>query len=460
MEKGPHDPEIVRKVAQYKRLAEKWTLDAAFRDDYKRDPVKAIAATGFDISPEAFDLLIDKEALKKRVDDIREGRRSRDDIPESYLLYRGFIREKLEDREKMRKERCVPAEPHFKAWRQRQEKRCWMEMGPSAISMIQAPLMFELTEGCSVGCPFCGLASKGLQGIFRYTEDNAALWRETLSRIHTIIGDAAGCATCYYASEGLDNPDYEKFLADYFHEFGIVPQTTTAVSTRDIERTRALLRFGEENHPHIDRFSVLNADMRDKLFESFTPEELILVELLPQFPEAPGNRFAKAGRNRDRDNDEVSGTIACASGFVINMPKRTIRLMTPFVSDRNHPTGEWNLEKCSFTSAEDLEFQIRRMIETYMPLQLDLEKPCGASCDIRMELKDDKVWVGAHSISFAMVCEPVEQAALDELTIALKERKYTGEEIMERLPEDTDVARIILLLNMLWDHGLIDQVME
>ncbi len=102
MEKGPHDPEIVRKVAQYKRLAEKWTLDAAFRDDYERDPVKAIAATGFDISPEAFDLLIDTEALKKRVDDIREGRRSLDDLPESFLLYKGFIREKLEDREKMR----------------------------------------------------------------------------------------------------------------------------------------------------------------------------------------------------------------------------------------------------------------------------------------------------------------------------------------------------------------------
>lgn len=461
MKKGPHDPEIVKMAAEFKRLTEKWNLDAAFREEYKLDPAKAIAETGMNISPEAFNLLVDHEAAQKMSDDIREGKRTLSDLPVSYLVYKMFLEEKLIDREKLRTDCCVPTEPHFKAWRARQEKRCWMEMGASALSMVHPPLIFELTEGCSVGCPFCGVASKGLRGIFRYTEENAALWRETLSRLHALIGDAAGRGTCYYACEGLDNPDYEKFLADYFREFGIVPQTTTAVSTRDIERTRALLRFGTENSPHIDRFSVLSAAMRDKLFESFTPEELLLVELLPQFPEAPGNHFTKAGRNRDQNDEEtVSGTIACGSGFVVNMAEKSVRLLTPFISDRKHPTGEWILEKCSFTSAEDLEAQVQRMIETYMAEQLDLEKPCGASCVFTMELRDDRVWTGAHSIRFAMMHAPIQQAAMDTMITALKERQHTGEEILDLLPEDTDLAQSILLLNVLWNHGLIDQVAE
>ena len=57
--------------------------------------------------------------------------------------------------------------------------------------MTQFPLAFELSEGCSVGCPFCGFAVKGLRGIFRYTDENALLWRETLRRLHALIGDAA-----------------------------------------------------------------------------------------------------------------------------------------------------------------------------------------------------------------------------------------------------------------------------
>ena len=35
-----------------------------------------------------------------------------------------------------------------------------LEFGPNALAMIQAPLMFELSEGFSVGCPFCAVAAK------------------------------------------------------------------------------------------------------------------------------------------------------------------------------------------------------------------------------------------------------------------------------------------------------------
>ena len=187
---------------------------------------------------------------------------------------------KLAIRNDMRSAHCAPDDPGFRAWRLRQERRCLLEFGPSSRSQVHAPVMFELSAGCSVGCPFCGVAAQRLRSVFRHSEENAQLWRDVLARLHSLVGDACARGTCYYATEGLDNPDYELFLADILDEFGIVPQTTTAVSTRDVERTRALIRWGTERSPHVDRFSVLSPAMRDKIMEAFAPEELLLVELL------------------------------------------------------------------------------------------------------------------------------------------------------------------------------------
>lgn len=325
--------------------------------------------------------------------------------------------------------------------------------------MIHAPLMLELSEGCSVGCPFCGVAAGKLKGVFRYTEEHAALWRDVLSRLHSLIGDAAGRGACYYVGEGLDNPDYEEFLADYFAEFGVVPQTTTAVATRNIERTRALLQYGNENDPHKDRFSVLSPAMRDEIFASFSPEELLLVGLLPQFPEAPDCHLTEAGRNRieDREN-EVGSTIACISGFVVNMQDKTIRLMTPTAANKKHPTGEWILERCPFSAGEDLEETIQRMIAQYMPERLELGSRCAASCDFRLEEKEGKVWVHGFCMGIDLMDAKIGQETLDQLVAALRERECTGYAILEALPDDEDIALVILLLKALWEHGLIDQI--
>jgi len=457
IDKNFHDPEYARTVANMKRILEKWILDASFQDAWHRNPEQALKETGLDPDPEAVKLLVDPDEGERIQRAAREGRLKLEDLPESYVLYKAFIREKLDSREEQRAKLCVPDEPCFRAWRARQERRCWLDLGPSATAMVQAALMFELSEGCSVGCPFCGVAAKGLRGIFRYTEEHALLWRDILRRLHALIGDAAGHGTCYYSCEGFDNPDYEKFLADYFAEFGVVPQTTTAASTRNIARTKALLQYGRENYLHIDRFSVLSPAMRDTIFESFSPEELLLVELLPQFPEAPACHMTIAGRNRSEDEEEVGSTIACASGFVVNMQEMSVRLMTPFVSDRAHPTGEWIPEKASFSTAEDLEATIRRMISRYMPECLDLNRLCAASCNFRLEEKEEKVWAHGHGMGIALMDAPVAQEALDRLMTMLREREYTGNDLLSALPEETDICSVILLLENLWEHGLIDQ---
>jgi hypothetical protein len=39
----------------------------------------------------------------------------------------------------------------------------------------------------------------------------------------------------------------------------------------------------------------------------------------------------------------------------------------------------------------------------------------------------------------------------------LREREYTGNDLLSALPEETDICSVILLLENLWEHGLIDQ---
>ena len=459
IDKGFDDPEYARIVASVKRVLELFSMDAQFHDAYLQDPDRAIAETGLDVDPESIWLLLDDDAAKEMFASLKDGTLAWEDLPNEYRLYKAFIKEKLNGRDQLRKELCVPDEPRFKAWRARQERRCMLEFGGHALAMIQAPLMFELSEGCSVGCPFCGAAVKKLRGVFRYTDEHAALWQDVLRRMHALIGDAAGSGACYYSCEGLDNPDYEKFLAGFFAEFGIVPQTTTAASTRNIERTRALLRYGNENDPHIDRFSVLSLDMLHELLASFSPEELLLVELLPQFPEAPDSHLAEIGRGHIEEwGDEVGSTIACTSGFVVNMQEKSVRLMTPFVSCRAHPTGEWILEKAPFSTGEDLLDTVERIIARYMPERLELDGICGASCDFRLEQRDEKTWLFGHETGVAVMEFAFGQETLDRLLAMLKERAHTGYEILGALHEGTDIACVILLIKSLWSHGVIDQI--
>ena len=261
--------------------------------------------------------------------------------------------------------RELPVEPRFRDWALWQIRRCDREMGARGRFMSHLPMAFELSSGCSVGCPFCALSAGRLRGVFRHTDGNAGLWKDVLAAVHAVVGDAAGRSPCYYATEPLDNPDYEHFLADFHAEFGRVPQTTTTAALRNIERTRHLLQWGQAAHEHFDRISVLSKADFDALISAFTPEELLFTDLLPQFREAPISAFIKAGRNRD-DGDGSGSTIACVSGFVVNMFECSVRLVTPVAANDEHPTGELVYGMETFTDGAGFERVLRQMIGRHM----------------------------------------------------------------------------------------------
>ena len=173
------EPSRVPHVAALKRLFELWALDQGFHDAYLSDSEAALAGSGLDVDPRAALLVL-----------FRELPEDAGELPETFTWYRDLVEERFA-RGRRNSLRMEVADPRFAGWRERQMRRCARDMPYAAGFMSHLPLVFELSLGCTAGCSFCALSAGRLEGVFRHTEANEALWRDVLSRMHAVIGNAA-----------------------------------------------------------------------------------------------------------------------------------------------------------------------------------------------------------------------------------------------------------------------------
>jgi len=266
--------------------------------------------------------------------------------------------------------------PWFRSWRERQMQRSAQQLPPlTAASIVHAPFAVELSNGCSVGCWFCGISAPRLGDVFTHGAEHAALFRSMLDAFTEVFGTATGRGFCYWATDPIDNPDYERFLDDFFAHTGMLPQTTTALALRDLDRTRAIVERSVAARGMINRFSLLSLQQVLRVHEAFTPGELLHVELVTQNRE---NHQAKARAGRaltgkarkagtDAPGNEVSdGTIACVSGFLVNMVNRELRLISPCKADAAHPLGYITFDEARFDDGAQLRSEVQRMVEEHM----------------------------------------------------------------------------------------------
>ena len=461
---SPEDADrILKEVAHCKRVIDIISLIPGAAEEYLNDRQGFIAGYGIDLKVEDIDFLIAPADPKEKIAIISDPKRIAE-MPESFFRYRQFIGNKIAYRNLMIDRLCVPGNEHMKKWRLRQIKRCDGALGGLNESFVHTVVTYELATGCSVGCPFCGLDAGPLKKLFRYNEENDQLFRDILRICHRVIGDAAGHGMMYFATEPLDNPDYERFEDDFYEEFGTVPQITTAVPDRDIERTRRFVSGISKGKGFIHRFTIRSLEMAEKILKSFAPEELIMVELLPQFPEAPAFvPYVKVGRETEEVKAPIAdgdpGTICCVDGFCINFPDKMFKLISPArVSDR-FPKGIYESDWISFEDADDFERKLTEYIDNELEQDIPRDKP------LKMY---EYLSIGEYKGKAAVLSKHGEVIPMGEpykIRIAelLKEGKDTRSGIVDKLISEnlTSPENAYWYLNRLWEGGcIVEKIFE
>ena len=113
------DKDYIQEVAHIKRLLEFCTMVPGFQQHFMENPQAALAEAGLSIAtPEEMAYLLD-EASAQAYLAMAEAKR-----PLSVRRYKAFVKEKIQQREKLQKQVCVPKHKDFAIWRQRQVNRC------------------------------------------------------------------------------------------------------------------------------------------------------------------------------------------------------------------------------------------------------------------------------------------------------------------------------------------------
>jgi radical SAM family RiPP maturation amino acid epimerase len=356
--------------------------------------------------------------------------------------------------------------PRFDAWHRRQTLRTASELGKRSEAITHPIVSFELSRGCSVGCWFCGISAERFQGYWPYTPGNRVLWREVLGMMCELFGPAAQTGFCYWATDPADNPDYVSFITDYHEITGWLPQTTTAAPLRNVAMTRSLLRLAERHRCVINRFSVLTLRALAAIHAEFTPLELLPVELVLHTKGAL-TPVALAGRARDRQRrlevqgqpakvaefEWSGGTIACVSGFLVNMAEGRVRLVAPCLPDDANPLGHRTLSEARFATVAEFRRAVEQMIAIDMPDGLDSSAPVSFRSDLAYEADGERFHLSNGRTMHTVTVRPITRRLGD--LIAAGDRS-PSDIFGHLLAEGADLFVLGSAIQDLFDLGLIE----
>lgn len=455
-------------IARVKRLQELYIADKALRAAIDEDPAQggaAIAARGadFGFATERLQPLWDPE-LK---DDVEEN-------PERWpevAAWRRWIADLKKHRDLMMAHGTTEAaNPAFHRWRLRQIARTRSELGNGGDAITHPIVAYELSNGCSVGCWFCGISAESFRGHYPYRPDTAATWRGVLQAMKDRFGTATQTGFCYWATDPMDNPDYDKFVADHHAVTGWLPQMTTAAPLKDVALTRRVMALFDRHPCVINRFSVLTPRTLQKIHETFTPDEMLAVELVIHTKQSLVSK-TRAGRMRARkqkleeqgrdtllsERELDVGTIACVSGFLINMPEGTVRLVAPCRPSDRWPLGYRVYAEASFETADEFGAAIDDIVAHCMPVFPATDQPIALRSDIAYAPDGD-----GFTLTNGVIKHRV--GGFDfvpRLGALLAEGTLTSGAINGALIEDgADIFTVSAVMQDLFDLGLIEGPFE
>ena len=469
-------------IGQTKRALEWWSCSERFRQLIAIDPERAGLEFNLGFNPEIIRPLWDAFYAQDAARDNRE-------LHPAVHAYREFFNSKTRWRTEVKQE-CSPDEPRFAAWRARQIARNSLENGAYDDYIIHTPMAIEITDGCSVGCWFCGVGATKLVEAWQYTEENARLWRGVVSVLREKIGNAAKWGFCYWATDPLDNPDYEHFALDFHAITGMFPQTTTAQGHKDPDRIRRILAMSQQRGCRVNRFSVLTEPLLRQIYENYSADELTQVEIVAQMregtvPKAAAGAFRELAKTKKNIVDleqkklrvlseksrrlagedpsvgpplalEQPGTIACVSGFLLNMVKRSVKLIAPCRASDTWPLGYIVFDERRFTDENSLRDEIEDMMVQHMPLSVEPEDPIRLNPGFTYERVED-----GFNVITPMTALGIQRADMREYVQSIGEQLWRGEKTAAEIAfsaffeHGVPEVNTLSTLALLFDKGLL-----
>ncbi len=458
----------LKMIARVKRFFERFCGDESWRNALRERPGDAQAL--FDMKGVELDAESVASVWRDGCDINRLGYGvvSKPDAPLG--LWLGWSADIVEYRRLCRQAgSTAESHPIFNGWRNRQILRLSRELSPQNTAAITSPIVsYELSSGCSVGCWFCGVSADRFGGYVSYDADSARLWRGMLDALVERFGPAAATGFCYWATDPSDNPDYFRFIDDHRRITGLLPPTTTAVPLRSLSLTREILALNERYRHGNNRFSVLTVKALDAIHQTFGADELLAVDLVLHMK---GSLVGKAKVGRGLKNSERidrlqpadsrlselgQGSIACVTGFLVNLPKKSIRLISPCRSDKTNPDGYRIYGEKAFADIDSFCTAIDELIAGNMT---ELPAPGAAiafASSLSLSWDGDALLVRSESglervSAFRFLRRMVEM---------IESRRHTASEVVEAITHDfpDDVIAVRVVLQELYQSGLIEEL--
>lgn len=357
----------VNKFAQMKRFMEIYSGDERFRDEVANGDLSRLARFKVDLENVTPSDLIGFSLYK-------------DEDNEKSILkeFRSFMILSAQGRTGKGRQISGDMDIDFSLWRLEQINRGNFVFNKNTNKQIvHSPLCVELTKGCSVGCWFCGISADSFEGSSVYTEKEK-VFRAILQDSSKISGHLNLLSFLYWATDPLDCPDYIKYLEAFVEEFGFYPQTTTAQAAKYPDQARKIIEISNSNgHGTVNRFSILSKGAMYKVMKEFTPLELANTLMVMQQPSSITKK-ANAGRasedndvedDIDREQAYQQSTIACVSGFQINLKTGLCSLISPCEADDEFKDGFITYATTKLTEENNIDSFFKR----YMALRENLK---------------------------------------------------------------------------------------
>lgn len=447
-----------------KRFLDLYKMDDGFRAQFHEDPESIVKRLEIDMTAEELGTFIDPAyvsgPMTGGVPPTDDGRRK---APPAMNAYLDLRRREHEERVR-RRDLLGPKHAGLAAWRRRQIARCRLQLPADFFDTIMhGPFAIELSSGCSAGCWFCAVSAEDFNGHFPHRDDEASLYRDILAELHAIQGTAFGReGILYWATDPLDNPDYEHFLDDFIAEFGRAPTTTTSLAAIDVERTRRLLQRISTHPCWIQRFSITKPNDVATLLDALSPEETANVEFLATFSKLqPLTRSGRAldvaarqdarGRKVPEQLLEQESTCACMSGFLVNMVERTVKLVSPHPATSGAIDGYLQFGSRSFTDGDDFRSALRDLADGVGDGYLDSDDVVEPAYGLRLAHDaPNTISATGQSCSFR-----IEHPAASTALVAMLQNSVPCLEIAMAAGEGRAATEVFDLLNRLYAHGVL-----